>query len=65
MYTSDGGGYCDCGDEEAFLQHHTCNLHKEDSETVEDPGEPLEAIPLDMQFRTNQNFKANRHVQAF
>ena len=56
MYTSDGGGYCDCGDEEAFLQHHTCNLHKEDSETMEDPGDPLEAIPLDMQFRTKRVF---------
>ena len=57
MYTSDGGGYCDCGDEEAFLQHHTCNLHKENAETKEDSGDPLEAMPLDMQFRTKRLFE--------
>jgi hypothetical protein len=22
------GGYCDCGDEEAFIMHATCDTHK-------------------------------------
>jgi hypothetical protein len=25
--TSDGGGYCDCGDSEAFLQDSMCEKH--------------------------------------
>jgi hypothetical protein len=24
-----GGGFCDCGDEEAFITHATCDTHKE------------------------------------
>jgi len=27
MSTSDGGGYCDCGDSEAFTLHPSCSLH--------------------------------------
>ena len=45
-----------CGDEEAFLQDHTCNLHKEDSEAMDTSGDPLEAIPSDMQSRTKRVF---------
>ena len=29
MATSAGGGYCDCGDEEAFHAHAMCGKHKE------------------------------------
>lgn len=28
MMTSGGGGYCDCGDPEAWKQHPNCDLHK-------------------------------------
>jgi len=29
MYSSDGGGYCDCGDEEAFSSFYACSKHME------------------------------------
>ena len=58
MYTSDGGGYCDCGDEEAFLQHHVCNVHKEKVTNSESSpkDDPLQGLPLDMQVRTRRLF---------
>ena len=58
MYTSDGGGYCDCGDEEAFLQFHVCNKHKEQRKVDESlkKDNPLENMPLDMQIRTKRLF---------
>ena len=27
MMTSEGGGYCDCGDPEAWKQHPNCEIH--------------------------------------
>ena len=59
MYTSEGGGYCDCGDEEAFLQFHVCNVHKEqrkDSEPTTSSHDPLDGMPCDMQVRTRRLF---------
>lgn len=32
MHTSMGGGYCDCGDPEAWSSDHACKLHRSPSE---------------------------------
>ena len=28
MSTSGGSGYCDCGDTEAWKDHHSCQIHE-------------------------------------
>jgi len=33
MSTSGGGGYCDCGDREAWKSEPFCTLHKEGSQS--------------------------------
>ena len=58
MYTSEGGGYCDCGDEEAFLQYHVCNVHKEKKKDhgSTDLKDSQDSLPIDMQVRTKRLF---------
>ena len=58
MYTSEGGGYCDCGDEEAFLQYHVCNVHKENKKDhgATDLKDSQDSLPIDMQVRTKRLF---------
>ena len=43
MSTSSGGGYCDCGDKEAWKQNESCTYHKAVSSN-EDPGPSLSAF---------------------
>jgi len=40
MSTSSGGGYCDCGDPEAWKKHEACTNHAP-SKVSEDPGHSL------------------------
>lgn len=45
MNISRGGGYCDCGDREAWKKASTCEIHDKEFETDED------VVPQDMQAR--------------
>ncbi|XP_055953214.1 E3 ubiquitin-protein ligase UBR2-like [Argiope bruennichi] len=47
MSTSGGGGYCDCGDEEAWKYYSFCNNHHGKSQTSEDAN-PLEKLSPDL-----------------
>ena len=38
MSTSNGGGYCDCGDVEAWTQFPACSIHKMSSQVSNDGG---------------------------
>jgi hypothetical protein len=52
MYTSDGnGGYCDCGDSEAFLHHSLCSKHEAMNVTLATSAEVLQKFPLDVRAR--------------
>ncbi|XP_065661798.1 E3 ubiquitin-protein ligase UBR2 isoform X2 [Hydra vulgaris] len=47
LYASQGrGGYCDCGDKEAWTNDPACNKHKEN--TNEDAKDPLVNLPEDV-----------------
>lgn len=52
MATSDGGGYCDCGDLEAFRQDATCekHMHLADNQLTKD--ELMDFFPQDVIERT-------------
>ena len=56
MSTSIGGGYCDCGDPEAWKENAHCSLHMPapDAASVD----PLANVPLDIQKRARQVFSA-------
>ena len=56
MSTSIGGGYCDCGDPEAWKENAHCSLHipAPDAASVD----PLANVPLDIQNRARQVFSA-------
>ena len=58
MATSGGGGYCDCGDEEAFHAHAMCDKHKEAAAKSKTDGphfspdvESLKRFPSDVRER--------------
>ena len=54
MSTSSGGGYCDCGDPEAWSQHVHCSTHL--IATQNKNHDPLSKLPLDIQVRVKQVF---------
>ncbi|XP_071961938.1 E3 ubiquitin-protein ligase UBR2-like isoform X2 [Antedon mediterranea] len=54
MTSSSGGGYCDCGDTEAWKTDIACDIHKVDSSPANE--DPLERIPVDMQKCTRTLF---------
>ena len=56
MSTSIGGGYCDCGDPEAWKEHASCSAHN----TTSGPssGDPLANIPSDIQTRARIVFSS-------
>ncbi|XP_033110450.1 E3 ubiquitin-protein ligase UBR2-like [Anneissia japonica] len=54
MTSSNGGGYCDCGDAEAWKKDVACDLHKLHSSLPNQ--DPLERLPLDMQQYTRALF---------
>eukprot|EP00048_Salpingoeca_helianthica_P017352 m.236811 g.236811 ORF g.236811 m.236811 type:complete len:1595 (-) comp20784_c0_seq1:67-4851(-) len=43
MHMSGGGGCCDCGDSEAWKQHHSCSLHS--TTAGQTPAEQLAPLP--------------------
>lgn len=51
MQISQGGGYCDCGDPEAWKEDHACSIHQcseeEQSESTQDPDMAIHKLPPD------------------
>ena len=45
--TSSGGGYCDCGDKEAWKSDVFCNVHIKGEISQQDQN-PLEKLPADL-----------------
>ena len=67
MSTSGGGGYCDCGDKEAWKVDPFCEVHKVDvpADTPEHPApDPIDALPLDIQARAQQLFATTINYAA-
>jgi len=54
MSTSVGGGYCDCGDAEAWKEHPYCAVHVLGTQT--DNSDPLAKVPVDIQQRARHVF---------
>lgn len=54
MSTSVGGGYCDCGDKEAWKDHPYCATHV--LGTQANSSDPLAKVPLDIQLRARHVF---------
>ena len=54
MSTSSGGGYCDCGDPEAWSQHVHCSTHLLGTQQAK--SDPLAKLPVDIQVRAKQVF---------
>jgi E3 ubiquitin-protein ligase UBR2 len=52
MSTSRGGGYCDCGDAEAFRAHVHCATHM----VAAGAADPLQHFPAGIQTRAKQVF---------
>ena len=52
MSTSSGGGYCDCGDSEAWSQFVHCSTHV--LGTQHENTDPLAKLPIDIQVRVKQ-----------
>jgi hypothetical protein len=58
MMTSNGGGYCDCGDPEAWKQFPNCELHMPKSSGMEQTSESYIAkLPSDLSSRAKKLFK--------
>ena len=58
--TSGGGGYCDCGDPEAWKQFPCCEIHTPRSSTVNDSKSfqsIIEKLPQDLVQRATELFK--------
>lgn len=56
MNVSAGGGYCDCGDSEAWKQYVHCNLHLPHDEENDSPDAVLNRLPSDLRLRAKQLF---------
>ena len=54
MSSSVGGGYCDCGDAEAWTAHPYCSVHILGTQSA--AADPLAKLPLDIQQRARQVF---------
>ena len=62
--TSSGGGYCDCGDKEAWKNGVFCDIHIK-GELAEHDENPLEKIPQDLvRFYTSYFLKSNRSLMV-
>lgn len=60
--TSGGGGYCDCGDPEAWKQYPSCDLHKSikrnnDFESSGSFEAYIEKLPKDLSQRATELFQ--------
>jgi hypothetical protein len=56
MNVSAGGGYCDCGDSEAWKQYVHCNLHSPNDDKNESIDDVLNRLPLDLRLRAKKLF---------
>ena len=52
--TSSGGGYCDCGDREAWKTDVFCDIHVK-GQMVQQSQNPLQKIPQDMVRKYNNS----------
>lgn len=57
MNVSAGGGYCDCGDSEAWKQYVHCNLHSPNDDHNESAEDVLNRLPIDLRIRTKKLFQ--------
>lgn len=63
MMTSGGGGYCDCGDPEAWKQYPCCELHTPTTRAPTDPDSPesyqvfIDKLPKDLIQRATELFQ--------
>ncbi|XP_048736873.2 E3 ubiquitin-protein ligase UBR2-like isoform X4 [Ostrea edulis] len=57
MNTSGGGGYCDCGDQEAWTSHPFCDIHSPNVAHQEEQN-PIETLPVDLTDRASALFMA-------
>ena len=66
MYTSDGnGGYCDCGDSEAFLHHALCSKHAAMKVNTASSHEIMEKFPEDVKTRAKDLMREVRGEETF
>ncbi|XP_074663047.1 E3 ubiquitin-protein ligase UBR2-like [Tubulanus polymorphus] len=56
MSTSGGGGYCDCGDAEAWKSDPYCNIHQPGQQTKQ-ASDPVELLPLELKQRTEKLYR--------
>ncbi|CAF4308834.1 unnamed protein product, partial [Rotaria sp. Silwood2] len=56
MNVSAGGGYCDCGDHEAWKQYVHCNLHLPHDDDKESADDILNRLPSDLRLRAKRLF---------
>lgn len=60
MQTSGGGGYCDCGDSEAFLQHPLCAKHEALDVQKSTSAQVMETMPEEVKSRAKDLMSAVR-----
>ncbi|KAK3092305.1 hypothetical protein FSP39_001069, partial [Pinctada imbricata] len=58
MSTSGGGGYCDCGDTEAWTSHPFCDAHRPNQGDTSEESNIIEALPDDLTDRASALFMA-------
>ncbi|CAF3756931.1 unnamed protein product [Rotaria socialis] len=56
MNVSAGGGYCDCGDSEAWKQNVHCNLHLPHDDNNDSADDVLNRLPSDLRLRAKHLF---------
>ena len=58
--TTEGNGFCDCGDPEAFTNFYMCKTHEELSKKEVSPEEVLATFPQDILVRSREVIKIVR-----
>ncbi|CAF4777803.1 unnamed protein product, partial [Rotaria sp. Silwood1] len=56
LLSSAGGGYCDCGDPEAWKQYVHCNLHLPHDDNNESADDIVNRLPSDLRLRAKRLF---------
>ena len=64
MSTSGGGGYCDCGDKEAWREDPFCERHMAGQMETSTAKCPIDNLPADMQERAKQLFSVAMNYGA-
>ena len=57
MNVSTGGGYCDCGDSEAWKQYVHCSLHSPNEDASGSADDVLNRLPADVRQRAKELFQ--------